>query len=96
MNKVTFVSVWDGDITLKSNALYDEESGQVDVLESHDVEGLDSLDEEYIELENGTRLDVCRHCHEGIPKVSMDENPNDPKDKTLYEHLTCPVCGEPN
>ena len=93
--KATFTSVWDGDVTLSSSAEYDPTTGAVEVLETYDADGLDSLEEEYIETD-GVRLEICRHCHEGVVQTTMDPNPNDPDDKTLYENKTCRVCGERN
>lgn len=56
--KATYTSIWDGDIALHSNAEYNSDMGTIEVLEKINVSGLNSLDEEYIELKDGTRLDA--------------------------------------
>lgn len=60
---VTFVSVWDGGFEIESNAKYNTETKAVydiEVVENVDSEGdeVENLDEEYILLPNGEKLEV--------------------------------------
>lgn len=52
-----YVSVWDGGTEIRSKCKYDETNKIVSDIETVAVDGLDILDEEYIELADGTRLD---------------------------------------
>lgn len=60
---VTFVSVWDGGHEIESNAKYNEETKlvyDIEVVEGVDEDGdeVQVLDEEYITLPNGEKLEV--------------------------------------
>jgi hypothetical protein len=88
----TFVSVWDGGIVLRSKAIYNPNTKEVEVLETFDVDGLEVLEDEYIEFEDGDTKEVCRECHMGILESKMEESKVDRKDKTLYEIVRCPIC----
>lgn len=93
-DRCTFVSVWDDRIELHSKAVYDSKHESVEVLEIHEVDGLDILVEEYIEFPDKSTLDVCTQCHEGILKTTMEPNEINPMDKHLYEVTRCTVCGD--
>ena len=54
--KATYVSVWDGGIEIISTCEYDPETKDVTDIESVEVNGLDYLEEEYILLPNGERI----------------------------------------
>lgn len=55
---VWYVSVWDGGVEIKTPCLFDEDSKRCyEIRESEeDVAHLDSLDAEFVELSDGTRL----------------------------------------
>ena len=61
--KATFVSVWDGDIEIRTPAKYNLKTREVNTTDV-DVRGLDNLDEEYLELENGQTIRQCPECGE--------------------------------
>jgi len=85
--KCTFVSVWDGDVTLRSRAIYHTDDHSIEVLEVHDVHGLDILpNREYIELPDGETLTVCPECHEYALKPVMVEGVG----KSLVQDYECP------
>lgn len=56
MNKIkaTYVSVWDGDIEIRTDCEYEIDTKTVSDIESSDVDGIDCLDDEYVELPDGT------------------------------------------
>ena len=70
-----FVTVWDDDITLRSKAVYHEKTGEIDVLEVIDVEGLESLTRQYIVIYESTdqeeEIDVCPVCQEYVMRGVM-------------------------
>ena len=84
--KCTFVSVWDGNVILRSRAVYHKDDHSVEVLETHDVDGLDTLNREYIQLPDGNELEVCRDCHESVLKTVMIDGIC----KSLLEVMRCP------
>lgn len=84
--RCTFVSVWDGDITLRSRAIYHKDDHSVEVLETHDVDGLNHLDREYIELPDGEELTICPTCHEYVLVPVMIEGVG----KSLVQDRECP------
>lgn len=53
-----YTSVWDGDIAITTNCLYDPGKKYVTDIEDSDVdpEGLEDLEDEYITLPDGTQL----------------------------------------
>lgn len=55
---VTFISVWDGGITLKSRALYDPKSKEVDVLEIYEGDNVEVLERQFIILPDGTEAEA--------------------------------------
>lgn len=67
----TFISVWDDGIRIESKASYDTISGEIFVKETHEVEGVDILQDEYIILPNGDEIKVCKECHEYIMHTVM-------------------------
>lgn len=54
--QATYVSVWDGGVEIRTKCTYNRETGVVYDIETADVNGLDSLDDEYIELSDGTEI----------------------------------------
>lgn len=84
--KCTFVSIWDDNVMLHSPAIYDENTGEIEVLQIHEVGGLDILIREYIQLPDGDQLDVCPECHEYALKTVMVETTG----KNLVETKECP------
>lgn len=56
MEKATYVSVWDGGIEIRTQCLFSRESSCVYDVESVDVNGLDVLEEEFVELADGTEI----------------------------------------
>lgn len=52
----TFVSVWDGGTAVRTDCKFDEETKRAFDIDTADVDGLDSLDEEYVELGDGTEI----------------------------------------
>jgi len=90
--KCTFVSVWDGDVTLRSRAIYHTDDHSIEVLEMHDVDGLDTLEREYVELPDGDELQVCPFCHEHVLVPAMVEGVG----KSLTETYECPNPDCPN
>ncbi len=54
--KATYVSVWDGGVTIRSKCEYDPETNEVSDIESKDVDGLEICEDEYIELDNGVEV----------------------------------------
>jgi hypothetical protein len=89
--KGIFVSVWDGDTEVRTPAVLDEATGEIET-KSVDVDDLDlnMLDREYFENEEGDEYKVCPECHEYILKTVMKEGIG----KTLYEAQVCsnPYC----
>lgn len=51
--RATYVSVWDGGREVRTACEYNKRTTEVSEVQSVDVEGLDILDEEYIELDSG-------------------------------------------
>lgn len=56
--KATYVSIWDGGVEISTECNYSPDNGFVSDIESVDADGLDVLDEQYVMLEDGTRLKV--------------------------------------
>lgn len=54
--KAKYVSVWDGGTTVTTNCQYNPQNKVVSDIESSDVEGLDMLEDEYVELPDGTEI----------------------------------------
>lgn len=64
LERVTFTSVWDGDIEVTTDGvLYP--SGHIECVSS-DVDGLENLEREYVTKEDGSEYTVCPDCHEYI------------------------------
>ena len=66
-----FVSNWDDGFQIESDAIYDDETGEVEVLTVHDIKNLNILNHEYISLPDGEDIPVCRYCHSYITKEVM-------------------------
>lgn len=56
--KATFVSVWDGGIEVVTNCNFDTHTRIVSDIEYSNVDGIEVLDDEYVILEDDTRLKV--------------------------------------
>jgi len=56
MEKATYVSVWDGGIEIRTRCIFSREMSTVFDVETADVEGLDVLEDEYVELADGTQV----------------------------------------
>lgn len=56
--KATYTSVWEGGIEVTTSCNYNPHNGLVSDVETADVGGLDILHDEYVELEDGTKLKV--------------------------------------
>lgn len=56
--EATFVSVWDGGTEIRTKCQFNPETKDATDIESVDAEGLDNLDEQYVELPNGERVEV--------------------------------------
>jgi hypothetical protein len=56
MEKATYVTVWDGGIEIRTKCLFDRAASTVYDIESVEVNGLDILEEEYVELADGTEI----------------------------------------
>jgi hypothetical protein len=54
--KATYVSVWDGGTEIRTSCEYDVNTHILSDIETVDVNGLDLLDEEFIELPDGTKI----------------------------------------
>ena len=84
MKKGTFTSVWDG-IEITTPAELDLETGEINILETVNADGLEILDEEFFTDEDGKNYNVCPECHEFITKTFMVEGTG----KTLHEITGC-------
>ena len=73
--KATYVSVWDGDVEIRTDCMYDIDTGTVS-----DVNGIDNLNDEYIELPDGTQI------------RSFYNKDND----EFVGDVVCPDCGSDN
>ena len=51
----TFVSVWDGGIEIRSNCEFNPISKEVTDIDIAEVDGLETLEDEYVELPDGTK-----------------------------------------
>lgn len=61
LEEVKLVSVWDGGVTLESNAKLDPVTGEVSDIDLHEgVDGLEVLDEQYVVRLDGTKLPVVQ------------------------------------
>ncbi|HRZ18687.1 MAG TPA: hypothetical protein P5136_01405 [Methanofastidiosum sp.] len=87
--EVTFISIWDGGIELRSRAIFHKDEQEIEVLEMHDVDGLETLEKEYIIFPNGFEEKVCPICHEGIMLKKYAPHPVNDQDKSIYEIEVC-------
>lgn len=64
----TFTSVWDGGIEIATPAIIDTDTGFLVEVTTTDgvVIGLETLEEEYITLDNGDQYKVCTDCHQAV------------------------------
>lgn len=72
MIKGEFISIWDDGIEIRTSATLNPETGQIDA-EQADVSGLDILQKERFESEDGNEYEVCLECHEYIIKIVMED-----------------------
>jgi len=56
MENATYVTVWDGGIEIRTRCLFNRAMSTVFDVESADVNGLDILEDEYVELADGTEI----------------------------------------
>lgn len=85
MKRGTFTSVWDDGVEITSPAELDEETGEVIVLETAEVNGLDMLMEETFTDTEGKVYPICPECHAYILKTEMVESTG----KQLVERSGC-------
>lgn len=52
----TFVSVWDGGIEIRSHCEFNPISKEVTDIDIAEVDGLETLEDEYVELPDGTEI----------------------------------------
>lgn len=85
------VSVWDNGTVVKTKAKLFEE-GNISYFESDlaEVEGVNSLEDEYLEFPDGNTLQICQNCHEGVATLVIEEGVG----KQLLEIKVCSSCGE--
>ena len=86
--KGTFVSIWDGNVEIRTPAVLDINTGET-TTESVDVDNLEILEREFFESEEffnaGEEFEVCTECHNHILKVVMKVGIG----KTLNEVEVC-------
>jgi hypothetical protein len=74
--KGTFVSIWDDGTEIRTPAVLDEKTGEVDA-ETADVENLDILQREYFESDEfanaGEEYEICPECHTFILRTVMKD-----------------------
>jgi hypothetical protein len=70
----TYVSVWDGGTTVRVRCRWSITLQVAFEIDSVDVDGLDSLDREYVELEGGIEIDVDSQAEtpDGIPARAVE------------------------
>ena len=90
MTNCKFVSVWDGGVTVVTEAEFDEKTGEV-TADTAEVCGLQTLEREFIELPNGDEIEVCPDCHEYILKTVMEP---DAEGYSEVQHCSNPECEE--
>lgn len=96
--KCIFVSVWDEDIEIKSDALLNKETGEITVLEKQELPNdINFLTDEYIIAEpdehgEGKYFKVCQDCHDHV--IGFMGMWDDPMTGNYEEHYGCPVCNE--
>jgi hypothetical protein len=78
-----FVTVWDGGIAIRTQAFFDEQTGEVYSLESVDAD-VEVLEKEFIEFPNEDTKDVCQTCHSFVLKPYMR-----PQGKILIDDTQC-------
>ena len=88
---ITFTSEWDDGLVITTPVFeYDPETGYVEAA-TVDCDPEGCLVREYVTLENGEELDVCRECHEYVLKTHVVEYTTG---KGIHEELYCPNCEE--
>ncbi len=56
--KALYTSIWDDETRLTSNCVVNMDTGEYEVLESYEIEGVDLLTDEFVTLPDGRRLEV--------------------------------------
>lgn len=72
MEKATYVSIWDDGIVIQSSCLFDKKTGTVSEIEKVDVDSVDILNDEYIELSDGTKITTFYNADDDI-HISVGE-----------------------
>lgn len=92
---IRFVSVWDDGVKICTDGEYNPDTKEISNIQVCDnVEELDILEQEYIELPNGERLEVCQDCHNHVLTSAMVKNNHDEHDESVSEVLLCTACEE--
>jgi hypothetical protein len=82
-----FVSVWDDDVEVRTEAELDTKTGNITVKNKANIDGLNLLNYEFFEDEDGNEYKVCPTCHEYILKDYVDV-----RTKNVLEYQACPEC----
>lgn len=56
--KALYTSIWDDETRLTSNCVVNMDTGEYEVLESYEIEGVDLLTDEFVTLPDGRRLEI--------------------------------------
>ena len=83
--KVSYTSIWSDGAEVTTSGTYDPDTGAVDAEVSKGPIPEGSLEREFITLENGDELDVCRDCHEYVLKTAV----GDRADLSFGEYEEC-------
>lgn len=83
--KCEFTSVWDDGAEVTTPCKYNPATGEVVPEISKGDAPIGMLEEEYITLPNGKRIDVCTDCHSYVMKTEMVEDVG----KQLVEDTHC-------
>jgi len=69
ITNATFVSIWDNETEVRTNCKWDDKKWVAFDIDSADVQGIDILTREYVELPDGTEIDVDSQYEtdDGVP-----------------------------
>ena len=83
-----YVTRWDGDTEIETEGRFNPTTLEVESLESVEDDGeLETLEDEYIVLDDGDELPVCPECHSYVMKnVMVPDNTG----SGLHEAAECP------
>lgn len=87
-----FTSVWDGETVITTACEYNPNTGEVTPEISEFLpDSHESLEREFIEMEDGDTIEVCTYCHKYVLKTVMA---NDNVGHGIHEELECsdPEC----